>query len=333
MKIRVSGNFNRVRGLKSTAPVSIDDFEVRRESEACLPNLAASNEVMIPYAFSKDLSKVCITHHDSVDPLLDGAFFYQSQFRDAQRISIDNSSVLPYLVSPGLISKPVFIVSPGRVGSTLVSNAFNRGGVACLSEPDAISSFKMKNWKSGSKDVRRNIEILLFSCVSLYGSIGDVIKLRSYSAPLVPLLCQVFPEAKFIFLFRSVRPWASSMLRTFNYNSQDLSWVLSENIKAYSYARESACETMVVSYEKFVKNSREVLSEVSCFLKEVTFDVDLAASALEHDSQKGSGIDRDVVDVKKVSKKELEDFLCIFDEKIYGHAKNLEVDRYLYDGE
>jgi hypothetical protein len=103
----------------------------------------------------------------------------------------------------------------------MASVAFEQAkGVVSLYEPDVFTQLVRMRDFSGAND--KLISKLTAACIRLTckKTIQDqvvfwVVKFRSFVIELADLICQHFPGAKCIFLYRNTEPWLDSFIRAF----------------------------------------------------------------------------------------------------------------------
>jgi len=112
---------------------------------------------------------------------------------------------------------PVFLFSPGRCGSTLLSRILNASGVASASEPDFYTQMSTMFWSSPKNPLQAPFRQAMWNMgADLSAALGSapVVKLRAECcrAPGLFVRC---PEAKTIVMMRSFEDWARSTARVF----------------------------------------------------------------------------------------------------------------------
>ena len=326
MKAEYSNKFEIKRGLKSVAPSRYDDFTFISSQQINVDEIYSLGTPII-YSFSESLDSVALTLHDDVHELFSYPFFFQGQIKHAKGVVKIQSTSLESIFQKKR-KTPIFLVSPGRVGSTLVSNILKYGGVECLSEPDALSSFKLRNYNNRDQSDKQQFKSYLKQTICSYGSLvaADdyyIVKLRSYSSSLVPLMSEIITDSKYIFMFRNVSDWAISMIRTFNYKAGDLIWVMKQNIEAVRKAKASGMKYLLINYDELLSSPKEVVDQISQFLHPLELDVQNALSAMRYDSQVGTGIDKSLFSNKQFSKSEYSDFMSAWSQFDQGELNDL----------
>jgi hypothetical protein len=115
----------------------------------------------------------------------------------------------------------ILIYNVGRSGTTVTSAAFDQvENVISFSEPDVFSQLVEIRDFSGKNDAL--ISKLTAACMRLtckqsvlYPQLIWAIKFRSQACDLADLICQSFPAAKCLFLYRNAKAWFDSYMRAF----------------------------------------------------------------------------------------------------------------------
>jgi hypothetical protein len=307
------------RGAKSVAPANFNDASFSASPLNINSNIG-NFDIPVIYAFSEDLKKALVTLHQSSEKLIEAPFFYQSQIADAKIGGCVLSTSLHDLFQNPPIT-PLFVISPGRVGSTLFSNILKCGNVPCLSEPDVLSSFKIARYTgAGPADKQHFTELLKLSIESFYAVTGAprfAIKLRSYSATLIPLLSGLFPHGKYIFLFRNIENWAISMVRAFGYDEKVLAWVINQNIQALRRTQTAGVKVLIVNYDNLLAEPEAVIDNVRHYLgSEFEFNMTAALHAMAVDSQQGTRLERAAQSKKTVNRAIITSFMTQWDKML-----------------
>lgn len=312
----LSKEINWKRGPKSVAPAKFNDASFAANPLNIVAN-TGNPGIPVIYAFSEDLKNALVTLHQSREKLIEAPFFYQSQIADAKVGGCVLSTSLHHLFQNRPVT-PLFVISPGRVGSTLFSNILKCGQLPCLSEPDVLSSFKIARYtESSPTDKQRFTELLKLSIESFYAVTGAprfAIKLRSYSATLIPLLAGLFPHGKYIFLFRNIEKWAVSMVRAFGYDEKVLAWVINQNIQALRRTQAAGVKVLIVNYDNLLAEPEAVIGNVHRYLaSEFEFKMATALHAMAFDSQQGTRLERAAQSEKTVNKAIVTSFMTQWD--------------------
>ncbi|MEP7291385.1 MAG: hypothetical protein ABI835_06355 [Chloroflexota bacterium] len=144
--------------------------------------------------------------------LINAPFYYAAQYEHALRIYAVPYAEFHALAASLPAPKVIFVHSTGRCGSTLISKTFNTvPGVRSLSEPDIyLQIYFMRMLDPARDDEYRR---LLKSATLFYGSAAKtvVLKFRAMVIQVGDLLCEAFPNATNLFLYRNQESWSRSM--------------------------------------------------------------------------------------------------------------------------
>jgi Sulfotransferase domain len=146
------------------------------------------------------------------------AFMRMAQYQGAEYIMLVPWQSLPTLAKK--LSEPenlIFIFNIGRSGTTLVSRMLAHvPDVLSLSEPEALFNVTREYH---SNDPQLNRELILactkLSCHPPYGSPHKTVAMKFQSQNI--LHCEdyfaVFPNAKYVFLYRDAKSWGNSIYK------------------------------------------------------------------------------------------------------------------------
>jgi hypothetical protein len=197
------------------------DFECT-EGPAISPELILRDNRLSLYCIDREAPRVLFVH--TPVPLDPGssAFLYQAQYKECESLVQVPLEVFHQLAQQIQLESErlVFVQSTGRCGSTLVSKVFAAlGGVVSWSEPDIFTRLTNMRPADGSRD--REVADLCESSVRLMcrpipggGATHHVLKFRSQVMELSDLLCERFPTAKHVFMYRNALTWLDSFCRS-----------------------------------------------------------------------------------------------------------------------
>ena len=306
------------------------DFRVREEEEVDARRLLNSPNVSL-YCLDFERRRALFVETPSGVDLNEAPFLYQAQYENAVgliEISFETFHLLAEEVDvdPACI---IFIYSIARCGSTLVSQAFGAvEGVESLSEPDVCTQM-LCEWGvdhlEGVEKANLVRSSILFQCAPsrAKGATAFAIKFRSQIIEMGPLLHSLFPEAKVVFLYRKVEPWARSMFRMMGRDDPELPISLEplRNVfgksfrgtvdKAFatpleilSLRRRATMEQslkmtrlgipqFIIRYEELMSSPQEAFAEMFEFCDLTGRNIENMDSILKKDSQAGSLLSRD----------------------------------------
>lgn len=222
-------------------------------------------------------------------------FYYLTARREAQEIfSVPWKSGAVYPAK----AQPVFVFSPGRCGSTLLSRLLFEAGIPTISEPDFYSQFTAgalydkQNARFYSTEVKDALGTLTHDLASACGAEKYfVIKLRSEVCFITRFLVNIFPEPhKTIFMLRDFPGWAKSTIRHFAYPPEAIVSKYISGLKSLVTLSEIS-ECHIVSYEKLLADPHAVTAALATFL-----EAEVAEGAVERalgtDAQKDTPLAR-----------------------------------------
>ena len=196
------------------------DFKLR-EGDALDPQLLITDPNYSLYCLDFDKRTALFVETPVDVDIYSAPFLYIAQYENATRLI-----EIPYETLHELAAEVQFnaanlilVYSIGRCGSTLVSHALGAvEGVQSLSEPDVLTQM-LAEW--GADDLGGGEKALLvrssiiMQCVPgiLTGSNAWAMKFRSSVTEMGPLIYKLFPEAKLVFLYRALGPWAKSFFK------------------------------------------------------------------------------------------------------------------------
>jgi hypothetical protein len=149
-------------------------------------------------------------------------FLYQTQYDLAQRlIAVPYATFCQLGQALPLPETLVFIHTPGRSGTTLLSHALNCvEDVVSLAEPDVLSQFVHLRHEPArtEADLRALLDCSLRFMLNpaTYGRItAGFLKLRGHSGPIMDLYEDTFPFSKSLFVYRDAASVVSSYCRLY----------------------------------------------------------------------------------------------------------------------
>ena len=306
------------------------DFKVREERE-CNPRLLLTESNLSLYCLNFERRRALFVETPSEVDLNLAPFLYQAQYENAIRLIEIPFETLHLLaeevdVDPGCVT---FIYSIARCGSTLVSQAFGAvEGVESLSEPDVCTQM-LSEWGvdhlAGVEQASLMRSCVLFQCApgKAKGSTAFAIKFRSQIIEMGPLLHSLFLEAKVVFLYRKVEPWARSMFRMMGKDDPEQPVYLEplrnlfgksfrelENrefaspLEILSLRRRATMEKslemtrlgipqFIIRYEELMSSPKEAFAEMFEFCGLNGRNIENIEAILKKDSQAGSLLSRD----------------------------------------
>lgn len=284
---KLDGLFSIVQKRKSRFSIaSPDDFNVKyiENHKFSFDDLRR----MTPYCFNPQNNKFYFVDTNKNHTKL--PFIYQAQFDSAEKVYLVDREVLGNLIlRKEMKSKPIFVFSIGRCGSTLFSKLIGEMGVCDISEPDVFTAMRQQS----NQPYAKNVVDLSVRSLSVFASESSglfSIKFRSGVTNIANYFMELFPDAKFFFLTRDVEPWAKSFIQKFNANPEVLLGVLKEGYQASQNFKKRNLDFHILKYEDFSVNPSVIYKAVygdSCIASDMLNRCNLV---LQKDSQEGSGI-------------------------------------------
>ena len=136
------------------------------------------------------------------------------------------------------------IFSPGRCGSTLLSNILRKLNITSISECDALTQAE------GNKTaIKRIVESFFSSQLIMSNKIA--FKFRADTSRFAGVYLELFPEATFIFIKRSPLDWAKSCSSKFKWKAIDMFKVYNSAYESYKLIASSNAKLILLDYDKF----------------------------------------------------------------------------------
>ncbi len=204
-------------------PVSIKDFHLG-EAEPFDEQLILKSPRISMYCADVTSGKIVFVETPQGLDLTASPFYYLAQYEHAERVITlpfdDFISLAGALPCPE--KKFLFLYTPGRAGSTLLTQIFaGDPDTIAISEPDILSDLSLLARKDPNE--KATVEKLLLCCfkvLSASPATGEkkriLIKPRGYCIEMGEMIHSVLPDARGIFLYRNARPVIESFIRAFS---------------------------------------------------------------------------------------------------------------------
>lgn len=254
----------------------------------------------VPYAADVAAAQLLLTAHVWPARLQHAPFLYGAQRETARVIlKLPFGRLREIYGPPDREVSPVFILSPGRTGSTLLSRLLGCVTGRSFSEPDLFSQFAGQRGRLAALPEARRAD-LMWSLVAPFQALelGDapgrvVFKFRSQVNALLPDLIAAYPQARYVFMLREPVAWARSCHRSFNDSVDRAVGKLLGAARALHLLRGAAVSHAVVTYEALVNDPVAAIGQIM----EVDPATDTAlagrlAAVMQADSQAGARISR-----------------------------------------
>ena len=162
---------------------------------------------------------------------------------------------------------PVFLFSPGRCGSTLLSRVLFEAGLASVSEPDFYTQMASWFWSRRSNPfAARYREAMWTMSRDLVAALGavPVVKLRA-ECSRAPELFVRNPGAPAIMMFRRFETWARSTAQAFGASPAKAVQKYMTALRCFAWLRRhSRC--LVIRYEDWLTDPVAAADELGDFL-------------------------------------------------------------------
>lgn len=202
-----------------------------------------------PYALSDDCRTLWWACTPEPLERADEPFYYLAQYRRATHLAESDATALP---APSGAPRTL-VFSVGRCGSTLLTDLARRGGLVCLSEPDAITPLALD--RQPSDVARRAYAPVVDACVEGWragaAARPALVKLRAQhsNAAHLRLASDALAAPRFVFVFREPRAWARSMAGHFGLPVERLRALYAGPLAALRTARHMGLDARVLTYE------------------------------------------------------------------------------------
>ncbi|MEJ0024495.1 MAG: hypothetical protein WDN01_00590 [Rhizomicrobium sp.] len=195
---------------------------------------------------------------------------------------------------PGAPRAPIFLFSPGRCGSTLLSRLLSGGGVANVSEPDFYTQATTAACASPLNPFRRTVAAAAAAmgadlAATLDPAQPPVVKLRAESCRAPDLLMRP-QERRTIFMTRGFEAWARSNGRAFRNGARKSVRKYLTAMSGYAWLkRNGLCH--VVRYERLLADPLAEAASLARFLSR-DISAEAVAAIMKEDSQEGTPLQR-----------------------------------------
>ena len=178
-----------------------------------MPNTAPPG-VLFPYCLDFLRARALYVGGVDADAVQAAAFYYLHLRRHASQLA---SVPIEQLAPAAAVDDPVFLFSPGRCGSTLMSRVLYEAGIASVSEPDFYTQLAAWFWSRSANPLAPPFHAAMRRMSGdLIAALGQVpvVKLRAECAR-APHLFVAGPERPAIMLFRRFDTWSRSTAQAF----------------------------------------------------------------------------------------------------------------------
>lgn len=270
-----------------------DDFTVSRTSPCRLddPAIAELQPMLVPYAVDRKTRQILCTVHPSRRFAANHAFLYQ-----AQREHAEKAVLLPVSVLAGMFrdegTRPTFLFSVGRCGSTLAADLLGAVGISIASEPGVYDQFVTgRRWPSFDRSFRSAAMVATTRALSSFLGAPMVVKLRAQCTFIAPAIAAA-TRGRCVVILRALEPWAKSTYRVFGNRPDELAWMYAKAVKIVDALERQGYEPQLVWYEDMARDPRALLRAVGADEALLTEREEALAATYRRDSQEGMSIGR-----------------------------------------
>jgi hypothetical protein len=247
---------------------------------------------LLPYCL--DLLRRRALYVGGVDP--QGAqhapFYYLFLRREARSVVS-----IPWEAGPlaaGAARAPIFLFSPGRCGSTLLSRILSAAGSANVSEPDFYTQATSAFGASPFNPLRAQMQQAIANMGSDLGAALDpaqapVVKLRAESCRAPQLLLQP-RERRTLYLTRGFESWARSNVRAFRNPPRKSVGKYLRAMTCYAYLKKAG-DCHLLRYEDLTAAPLTVTAGLAQFLGRGIAAASVLAT-MKEDSQDGTPLEQ-----------------------------------------
>ncbi|MCC6305064.1 MAG: sulfotransferase [Rhodobacteraceae bacterium] len=240
--------------------------------------------------------------------LLDAPFFYRAQRESARALAFlpfdGLAAAFPAVTDDR--AAPLFVMSPGRCGSTFVNALLGAAGLVAVSEPDVFAQAAGLLGRLPGQEGRDPaairadaVAVLRATVASLVRATGSppatlALKLRSQANPAAAAIRAAFPAARFLFLFRDPEPWVRSFVTAFGHDAPRLVATLGAAVRALAGIADTGAPVAVLAYEEVARDPAAALARLarSGFLPGALPDAQALARIAAADAQAGTAVSR-----------------------------------------
>jgi hypothetical protein len=282
-----------VLAARHTERVSISSpGDFRLASLAPLAREAAAREILLPYCL--DFVRRRSVYVGGVDTTAaqTAPFYYLYLRRTARRVvSVPWESGARH---PEATRAPVFLFSPGRCGSTLLSRILAAAGSANVSEPDFYTQATSAACASRFNPFRATIQRAIWNMgadlsLALDPAQSPVVKLRAESCRAPDLLLQP-RERRTIFLTRGFDSWARSNGKAFRNGAHKSVQKYLLAAAGYAWLKQNS-DCHLLRYEDLSADPLGAIEGLARFLGR-GIGTEAVLATMKEDSQEGTPLEQ-----------------------------------------
>jgi hypothetical protein len=287
--------------------VAPGDFELSLRATSQTPTLPPG---ALAYCADMDRERVLFTcHAQNVLPaLFAGPFLYLEQVRTAGSVISIPFERLHDLPPMEVAPAPVFIFSPGRAGTTLLSKVLAAAGLPSASEPDMLTQaacLTQAQLQPLPPGADRMMAAICTEALARVLGPGAFLKLRSQCNARPLALVQASPGSRVIFVMRKAMGWAMSRKRAFNEPPNHIAMLLHEALEAHDQMVRAQVPIDVLWFETLVSDPMAALRLCA---PRAHPDPACIAKAMASDSQSGTLLAREMLAPPETDQAYFEEF-------------------------
>lgn len=261
----------------------------------------------LAYCVDLDQRGLLYTLCDEVKVLFSEPFLYFAQYERASRLAfVPLCGLDPFL--RGCPEQPLFILSPGRCGSTLLARLLTLAGVQTASEPDLMTQIAAMAKSTPNRPLSDKLQRACLASLAIHCGDQLAVKLRSQCNGIAGEVARVFPGAQFVFILREPLAWARSRYRAFGGNPRSLAHMYHSAVNAYDRVAGLGRAPFLLWYDDIVNDPLLVLRELSFRVPLRLPGPEAVAQIIQTDSQHGSWLASSRLPHRSLSSKQAREF-------------------------
>lgn len=296
--------------VDTTRLVRPSDFESTIVQSIAGAMLVDALRGCLPIYVDWHAERLAFSHWRSTMPPTAVPFLYQHQRGDADTlIDVPFERLDDLGCAEGM--RPTFVFSIGRCGSTLLSKLLLAAGEQSLSEPDVLTHVAQFDDEDLKLRAAGSESLIVRNCVESfrpYCGAHPIIKLRARCSGAVGVFLSAFPDANYVFMFRSRAEWVRSNVRAFGASAQALVALLLQSGEAVRRMRLAGTAPMVLWYEDLLADPVAALRAVLPHRTDLAAYEPALQEVLRRDAQAGSILSRDVLARRDADERVIDEF-------------------------
>jgi hypothetical protein len=287
--------------------VAPGDFELSLRATSETPYLPPG---ALAYCADLDRERVLFTCHAQHDlpALFAGPFLYVEQLRSAGSVVSVPFERLDDLPPANAVPAPVFIFSPGRAGTTLLSSILSAAGLPSASEPDMLTQAACLTEAQLQPLAQGTDRMMAATCVQSLARVlgpGAFLKLRSQCNARPLALVEASPGCRVIFVLRKAMGWAMSRKRAFNEPPNHIAMLLHQALDAHDQMVRAQVEIDILWFETLVGDPMAALRLCAPHARP---DPARIAASMARDAQSGTTLAREMLAPAEIDHAYFNDF-------------------------